>query len=174
MRCSRKLPLKQGWQFSRGDQTSSFLDCQDFPTEIHRDLLHHGLIPDPFQGKNENLVQWVGEVDWLYRTSFETPNLNKKEKAFLIFEGLDTFAIVHLNGERILQTSNMFVPERIDVTTLLCQNHLNSLEVLFESAWLKGKRYLEDHPEHTWVCSNGDASRLAVRKAQYHYVNMNL
>lgn len=173
MRCRRELYLDKGWQFRRADDYSSkFLDCQNFPTEIHRDLLHHDLIPDPFHGKNEHAVQWVGEADWLYRTKFDSQDLEQNEVALLNFEGLDTFAIVHLNGHQILQTQNMFLSHKVEVTNFLCKDNMNQLEILFKSAWLEGKRLLDEHPKHAWVCSNGDRSRLAVRKAQYHYVNI--
>ena len=62
-------------------------------------------IPDPHIDQHEKTVQWVGEVDWLYRTRFtatHTPESN--EKAVLAFDGLDTFASVYLNGKLILQT----------------------------------------------------------------------
>jgi len=75
------------------------------PTEIFKDLLEAKKIPDPHIDQHEKTVQWVGEVDWLYRTRFtatHTPESNGK--AVLAFDGLDTFASVYLNGKLILQT----------------------------------------------------------------------
>ncbi|KMU76006.1 beta-mannosidase [Coccidioides immitis RMSCC 3703] len=134
--------------------------------------MQHGIIEDPFVGKNEDKVQWVGEKAWVYRTTFPTPlGLNTAIKAVLAFDGLDTYATVNLNGKTILMTENMFVPERVDVTEILePRNGENTLEITFESAFEIGKRFQERHPEHIWGCWNGDPSRCAVRKAQYHYV----
>lgn len=37
-------------------------------------------------------VQWVGEEDWVYRTTFESTG--DEGCADMVFEGLDTFAVV--------------------------------------------------------------------------------
>ena len=164
--------INQGWTFKQADDESSqFLPVAQFPTNIHLDLIHHGIIPDPFIGKNENHVQWVGEKDWVYKTSFQTPKEFKEARAVLAFDGLDTYATVVLNGEEILKTENMFIPERVDVTKILRSLSENDLEITFHSTWFIGKKLVEKYPDHKWGCWNGDASRLAVRKAQYHYVH---
>src|SRR5437667_105257 len=63
------------------------------PTEIFKDLLDAKKIPDPHIDQHEKGVQWVGEVDWLYRTRFTvTPTPESQEKAVMAFDGLDTFA----------------------------------------------------------------------------------
>ncbi|GFP60057.1 beta-mannosidase B [Trichoderma asperellum] len=164
------IPIDAGWQFRRTDVDDfSFLPVAQFPTNIHLDLLHHNLIPDPFIGKNELDVQWVGEVNaWQYRTSFKTPKIGAQEKAILAFDGLDTFAEVLLNDKKILETDNMFIPERVDVTALLNDTD-NQLVITFDSVNVKGWKRVEQHPQHKWGVWNGDASRLGVRKAQYHY-----
>jgi len=166
---ARKITIDSGWQFKEAAKPDSdFLPVSQFPTNIHLDLLHHKLIPDPFIGKNELDVQWVGEKQWLYRTSFNA-DYDGKAKASLAFDGLDTFATVRLNGKVILETDNMFLPERVDVSKSLNAGE-NSLEITFDSAYLRGWKLVEKHPDHKWGCWNGDISRLAVRKAQYHWV----
>ena len=165
------IRLDQDWKFRQADEVSAeFLETQGFPTEIHLDLRHHGLIPDPFPGKNEDEVQWVGEKSWIYRNKFPSPGVSEGHKAVLVFDGLDTYATVELNGVEILKTQSMFVPERVDVTGTLLPSGQNTLEITFESAYLRGKKIVEKYPDHLWGCWNGDASRLANRKAQYHYV----
>ncbi|OWP05578.1 glycoside hydrolase family 2 protein [Marssonina coronariae] len=170
------IPIDQNWTFKQGDSPDSkFLPVAQFPTNVHLDLMAHKIIPDPFVGKNESDVQWVGEVSWVYRTTFPTPSLPLSDtgrgvcKAVIAFDGLDTYATVLLNGTEILKTENMFIPERVDVTTLLKRGGDNKLEITFESAYLKGCAIVEEHPDHYWGCWNGDTSRLAVRKAQYHW-----
>jgi len=169
-------PIDQNWTFKQADnKDSKFLPVAQFPTNIHLDLIAHGIIADPFIGKNENDVQWVGEVPWVYRTTFSSPDVSGKGKgavkAVLALDGLDTFATVVLNGKEILKTENMFIPERVDVTGLLTSEGVgNELEITFESAYLKGCALVEKYPDHHWGCWNGDTSRLAVRKAQYHWV----
>ncbi|PGH31200.1 beta-mannosidase [[Emmonsia] crescens] len=165
------FPLNEGWVFKQADdEKAEFLSVSQFPTNVHLDLMHHGLIPDPFTGKNELDVQWVGEKPWVYKTSFDAPALKDGDKAVLAFDGLDTHAIVLLNDTKILETENMFIPERVDVTELLRESKgSNVLNITFESTYLIGKKIKEQYPNHRWGCWNGDCSRLAVRKAQYHY-----
>ncbi|KAK2780668.1 Beta-mannosidase B [Emmonsiellopsis sp. PD_33] len=165
------IAINKDWVFKQADdEKAQFLAVSQFPTNVHLDLMHHGLIPDPFIGKNENDVQWVGEKAWIYKTTFDAPALKDGEKAVLAFDGLDTHATVLLNDKKILETENMFVPERVDVTELLQQSKgSNVLHITFESTFLIGKKIQEQHPKHHWGCWNGDCSRLGVRKAQYHY-----
>ena len=168
-------PIEKNWTFKQADnKDSKFLPVAQFPTNVHLDLIANKIIPDPFIGKNENNVQWIGEAVWVYKTTFPSPKPSEKErstvKAVLTFDGLDTFATVVLNGKEILKTENMFIPERADVTTHLQKEGDNEMEITFDSAYIKGCSILEKHPRHHWGCWNGDTSRLAVRKAQYHWV----
>ena len=167
----KTIPVDKDWHFKQaGNGDSTFLPVAQFPTNVHLDLLHHGLIPDPYIGKNENVVQWVGEKKWVYRTTFPSPE-SPACKSVLSFEGLDTYATVLLNGYAILETKDMFIPERVNVTTRLIPQGMNHLEITFDSTYLIGKKIIEPRNDHKWGCWNGDPSRLAVRKAQYHYVN---
>jgi beta-mannosidase len=168
-------PIDQHWTFKQADsKDSKFLPVAQFPTNVHLDLIANGIIADPFIGKNENDVQWIGEVPWVYKTTFPSPGLLTEKqdgvKAVLAFDGLDTFATVILNGKEILKTESMFIPERVDVTAHLKRDGDNELEITFDSAYLRGCAIVEQHPNHKWGCWNGDVSRLAVRKAQYHWV----
>lgn len=171
-------PINQNWEFKQADKTNSkYLPVAQFPTNVHLDLIHHGLISDPFIGKNENDCQWVGEAVWIYRTTFWSPEIMSEEsssslKAVLAFDGLDTYATVVLNGKEILKTESMFIPERVDVTPLLKKSGENELVITFDSAYLKGWEIVEQHPDHKWGVWNGDITRLAVRKAQYHWVSV--
>lgn len=90
-------------------------------------------------------------------------------KVILCFEGLDTFANVQLNGETILETDNMFLPYRVDISHSMSSNTTQTLEVHFDSALLKAREICAKHPEHKFVSFNGEPARLAVRKAQYHW-----
>ncbi|KAF4999106.1 hypothetical protein FDECE_11607 [Fusarium decemcellulare] len=163
-------PINENWQFKQATEDgSSYLPVAQFPTNVHLDLLHHGKIPDPFIGKNELEVQWIGETAWVYKTTFSSPKVGSGAKAVLAFDGLDTFATVELNGSKILETENMFIPERVDVTDNLSKDGDNELVITFDSAYLRGWKLVEEHPDHKYLAWNGDGSRLPVRKAQYHW-----
>lgn len=167
--------LSENWAFKRASEaTESFHAVKSVPTEIFLDLLAYDLIPEPFHGQNELDVQWVGEENWIYATTFPSPPAadSRGSMTEIVFEGLDTYATVTLNGCEILRSGNMFTPYRVDVTKHLKKDGgENKLSILFESAFLKGKKIKEQWPDFEWGCWNGDPSRLAVRKAQYHYVS---
>lgn len=117
-------------------------------------------------------MEWVGERSWTYQTEFASPQTPAGASAHLIFEGLDTFAKVFLNETVILESDNMFLSHRIDITKYLrAGSGLNSLVIEFDAALIRGRQLAEEHPEHRFACFNGESSRVAVRKAQYHWVS---
>jgi beta-mannosidase len=69
---------------------------------------------------NELKTQWIGEKPWTYKTTFGA-------KAALVFEGLYIFAIVKVNDKVLLQSENMFLIPRVDIT-----EHFSSAENLLE------------------------------------------
>jgi len=84
----------------------------------------------------------------------------------LVFDGLDTFATVTLNGHKILETENQFISHRVPVKQYLSSGE-NELLITFISAFRKGREVEKAHQKYNlW---NGDSSRLHVRKAQYNY-----
>jgi beta-mannosidase len=118
------VQLDHGWLFKQQDGSGSARTLRQtamFPTNIHLDLLAHNLIPDPFIGTNEAEVQWVGDQTWVYQCSFNLPSreVDRFQYASLIFEGLDTFCVVKLDGKEILSSDNMFISHRIDIRDLL-------------------------------------------------------
>lgn len=125
---------------------------------------------DPFLGFNELKCQWVAEKSWTYRINLpEVSSAKDGQVHELVFDGLDTFATVKLNGKVILESDNMFIPHRIDVTKNLLGKGDDVLEIDFAPALLEARKIKDAHPEHKWVGFNGDMARLAVRKAQYHW-----
>lgn len=65
-----------------------------------------GKIKDPFLGMNERDVQWVNDEEWVYGCHFARPPPSGDGSLGhidLVFEGLDTFADVTLNGKDILK-----------------------------------------------------------------------
>jgi beta-mannosidase len=172
----KQIPLAAGWQLKQRDPATDL--SADFssadgwlaatvPGTVHQDLLAAGRIPDPFIGLNELDVQWVGEADWLYRCRFDLePDWLQSGAVALCLDGLDTFATVWLNGQQILTSDNMFIPQRIPVKSLLRPGQ-NDLWLLFESALRHGQeRQAREGKMPVW---NGDPSRVYVRKAPYHY-----
>nr|RBQ83252.1 hypothetical protein FVER53263_06511 [Fusarium verticillioides] len=166
---AQRTLLEKGWSFRNAtDSRDAWKPVARVPTVAHIDLIENGIIPDPFLDMNELEVEWVGETAWTYRTTFGSPSANSKS-VYLIFEGLDTFAQVKLNDVVILESDNMFLSHRVDITNKLSDEGTNVLSIDFDSALLKAREITKQYPDHRWELFNGEAGRLVVRKAQYHW-----
>lgn len=125
------LEMKSGWKFKQADK-KNWLPAV-VPGCVHTDLLDNKLIPDPFYRTNEKDLQWIDKVDWEYETVFEVDDeLLKNEHLELIFKGLDTYADVFLNSEKILSADNMFREWKVECKQLLKLGS-NTLKVFFHS-----------------------------------------
>ncbi|PFG43932.1 beta-mannosidase [Isoptericola jiangsuensis] len=88
------------------------------PGTVHTDLLAAGAIPDPYLDDHEALLKWVGHCAWEYRTAFDWAP-DGADRHDLAFDGIDTVAVVRLNGVEVARTENMHRRYRFDVTDLL-------------------------------------------------------
>lgn len=138
------------------------------PGNIHDDLLKNKLIPDPYFGTNEDSVQWIADSTWTYRLLFDKDCVGQThfENHRLIFEGLDTYAEVFINGKKMKNeegqtlTDNMFRRWTYILPTDL-KEHNNELLVKF----LPSPR-IEKQQAAKLSYSLPD-SRALSRKAQY-------
>ncbi|MDD0857848.1 hypothetical protein NHF46_08975 [Arthrobacter alpinus] len=101
------------------------------PGEVHTDLLRAGLIPDPFDGNNEQKLAWIGLTDWQYRTVFMFAN-GQHARHDLVADGLDTAATIRLNGKVVASTANQHRSYRFDVREFLVQGE-NELIIDFRA-----------------------------------------
>ncbi|MDO5664420.1 MAG: glycoside hydrolase family 2 protein [Bacteroidia bacterium] len=128
---SETISLNHGWQFSQTDKNEWY--NAEVPGSVQRDLVRHKVLPDPFYGTNEKLIQWVEDKNWDFRKTFTiTAEQLKHDDVIIFFEGLDTHADVFLNGSRILRSENMFVGHKISVKNILKEGE-NSLYIRFYS-----------------------------------------
>jgi beta-mannosidase len=177
----QRINLDQGWQFKQSSTledgiAKEYLPVAGFPTVSHIDLLHHGLIPDPYIDANELKCLWVNDADWTYQTTKVGPvALADGEKAVLVLEGLDTVVDVYFNDEHILFSKNMHISHRVDITHLVSdKNEPSTLELRFRAApaFARTERqkigYRGNKNPETDVHFGGP-ERLFLRKAQYHW-----
>lgn len=103
------------------------------PGCVHLDLLRENLIPDPYVGKNEKLVQWIGRTDWEFSTTFSlSADALKEERVDLVCEGLDTVATIWMNGVEIGHSENMHVEARFEAKAALREGD-NEIRIRFDS-----------------------------------------
>jgi len=120
-------PLTEGWTLRH---EGAALPAA-VPGCVHTDLLAAGVIPDPFLGRNETEVAWVGRRDWTY--GIDVPASSGHERTDLVFDGLDTAAEIRLggpDGQPLGSVQNMHRSYRFDVTGLQ-----GPLSVHFTSAY---------------------------------------
>ena len=86
------------------------------PGEIHLDLMRAGRLDEPLVGLNARESRWPEKRSWWFVKSFEiTASFIKHERQQLVFDGLDLYAQVFLNGTLIGESKNAFVPCVFDV-----------------------------------------------------------
>ncbi|MGO8837407.1 MAG: beta-mannosidase [Limisphaerales bacterium] len=163
--------ISNHWVF-REDAKDQFHPAR-VPGCVHTDLMRNGLIPDPFFGTNEQELQWIGEQDWIYQTTFDLPeDFLKQTNVELVFRGLDTYAAVTLNGSSILTANNMFREWRIPCKPLL-QEKGNALVVRFRNVFAETLPKYQSAPYRLHAFGTNDQAdvKLAMysRKAQFHY-----
>lgn len=162
-----QVMLSDGWTFQSTD--GRWLPAK-VPGNIHLDLLRNGLIPDPFQGQNEEAVQWVELSDWRYKCALEPPPL--LGDWVLEFKGLDTYAAVLLNGDTLLKADNMHRSWSVPAAEMAFGGS-DTLEVVFSSPVVEGQRRLDRSPWSIPVSNEmkpqGQQVSAVVRKAMYHF-----
>ncbi|MBC35194.1 MAG: beta-mannosidase [Bacteroidetes bacterium] len=151
--------LSGGWRIHTLNDTTSYK--AKVPGTVHMDLFRSGVIGDPFYRSNEDSIQWVADEDWVYELEFEMKAENRKKNMSLVFEGLDTHAIVYLNDSLILEANNMFRSWEIDVINLLKLN--NNLKVVFKSPHKYNKEKEEE------LGYKLPEERVFSRKAPYQF-----
>ncbi|HYC96249.1 MAG TPA: glycoside hydrolase family 2 protein, partial [Sphingomicrobium sp.] len=180
------LSLNQGWQVridpadaqaaQEHPRAASWLNAT-VPGSVQQDLIAAGIVPDPFIGKNEAPIQWAGLTRWEYRTIIEvSPALLPRDHLDLVFDGLDTFATVLVNGTPLLSADNAHRRWRADAKPLLRAGR-NELTVRFASPikTLQPMVLTEKHPlpgEYDSAFGDepkGKQTSPYIRKPKYQY-----
>jgi len=76
----KRIALNDKWRFKQAttlnnSTATEYHSVAQFPTVSHIDLLHNGLIKDPYVDMNELESLWVNDADWTYQTTFQAADL---------------------------------------------------------------------------------------------------
>ena len=96
------------------------------------DLCAAGMLPDLFYANNQYAVRKYEGHQWLYSRKFTLGKVEQDQKAFLEFDGLDTLCDVFVNGRKVGEAADMFIPHEFDVTRFVREGE-NELAVLFRA-----------------------------------------
>lgn len=161
--------LNGNWKFRM--ENSRDLFKATVPGTVHQDLMNIGIIDDIYYENNEDKYHWIEERNWEYSTTFSVDeNTYNYAIHSLFFEGLDTYADVFLNDQKILSADNMFRTWRVEVQDQLLEGE-NELRILFHSPVLRNKETVANAPYSLPAgCEEVDVKVSPyTRKAAYHF-----
>jgi beta-mannosidase len=158
----RTINLNDNWEFTSKIYNQVYPAI--IPGSVHTDLFQNNLIPDPFSGQNENLLQWIDTLEWIYTTEFKKPEvLDPDDQLEIIFKGLDTYADIYFNDSLLFSANNMFVPWKVKITPNMLKIK-NTLSVKLKPAIKEELKLYNNLPYKL-----PEGSRAFTRKASYHY-----
>lgn len=135
----------------------------DVPGDVHTALIQRGIIDPPYYGHNDAKSRWIEHKEWWYRTNFNcVKEMNAEDRFELVFEGLDTFATVYVNGHEIGKTANMLMSHTFDVTTVI-RNGWNAVALKFDPLSIHHR----DKEQFDW--SSYTKERPWLRKAAMNF-----
>lgn len=97
------------------------------PGTLYSDLMKGSTAVSPFFGESDqNVIDWSAR-DYVYERYFQIPEVSRgTDSWFLVCEGIDTLATIHLNGSEAGTCENMHRTYRFDITSLVRkgENHV--------------------------------------------------
>ena len=112
---ARKIDLGGTWSL-RSAELERDLEAT-VPGHVQQDLWRAGVKPDPLVGLNARSYAELEGSDWWYRTEFTLPEGGRRHE--LVFEGLDTYADVSLNGKYLGHADNAHLRYVFDITDVV-------------------------------------------------------
>lgn len=132
------------------------------PGNFELDLLNANLIDDPFIGMNiADLVKWESFHFW-YGRSFSITR-PRDSQPWLLFEGVDCYADVYLNGRKVGTCDNSLVDHEFLLSEILCEG-TNELLVHIRPVRKETESY--QYPP-LLTALRGNFESLYVRKAPH-------
>lgn len=135
------------------------------PGDVHLDLQRAGVIDDPYYRENAEQAHWVDRQDWWFRRTFTVDQqLLDEDRVELVCEGLDTFALLLLNGQPVGNTDNMLREWRFDARPFL-RGGYNELVIGFHATKAACCELAHQFGRHRGNYNFPDI--VQARKAQY-------
>lgn len=118
-----------GGVWTLSDESGQYRVAMRLPGDGISALHQAGVIPDPYQGRNEYGLRWICEREWTVTRDFS----HDGSAAELCLEGLDTLATVTLNSAEVLRAANAHRRWRVDVSGVLKAGR-NEISITFRAA----------------------------------------
>ncbi len=167
-----KIALNTDWEFKKTNSEEKWFPAK-VPGTVHTDLESNDIIGSPYYRFTEDSIQWVERESWEYRKTFRcTKEYLENQNIELIFEGLDTYSSIFINGVQVEQTNNMHRLYRINAKPYFKAGN-NELRVVFKSPSIVGEEKLAKSPYLLPTIAEqaeiGKQTAPFTRKASYHY-----
>ena len=161
------VSLKGSWSLLFDDSDKKL--SAELPGDVHSALLKAGVIPEPFEQANEELVQWVGEKDWVYTREFDIHSeMMDYDSIFLNLGTVDTFSQIYINGQFVGDTANMFRRYRFEIKPFL-KIGSNSIKIKLLSSVKKAQEQALAQAYPVPYSSNNKIPHMnLIRKVQCH------
>ncbi len=171
-----KFMICSDWKlyyFPQYDREASLADISgktpikaNVPGNVELDLIKNGLLPeDIYNGENVRLTEQFEKYEWWYETEFKMPEI--KGKAYLYFEGVDCLAEYWLDGEKIGESDNMFIPFKFEIKNPV-KDKIYKLTVRIRSAVLEAENIPYDMLTTVYDWQDTIES-MHIRKARHSY-----
>jgi len=160
-----ELILNGVWRLRRDDE-ESWYDAP-VPGSVVQALLEAGKIDDPFYRDNETEALKLADHNYVYQRTFTvSTDLLQSHQVVLHCEGLDTLAVIELNGQTMASTDNMHRTYEFDVLSLLHEGE-NILQVHF----LSPVKYIQELQSKNplWGPDASVGGFPHIRKAHYMF-----
>ena len=115
----QKISLNGQWQAVcyTADGQAEFTFEGTVPGCVHTDLIGKKLPADLYYRDNAESCQWIEERDYTYTKTFSLTQV--PQNAQLVFDGLDVYTDICLNGTHLGATDNMFISHSFPVSHVL-------------------------------------------------------
>ncbi|KAI4572553.1 hypothetical protein MJG53_006053 [Ovis ammon polii x Ovis aries] len=144
------ISLRGNWKIHNGNGSLQLPAA--VPGCVHSALFNKRIIKDPYYRFNNLDYRWIALDNWTYIKKFKLhSDMSEWNKVNLVFEGIDTVAVVLLNSVPIGKTDNMFRRYSFDITHTV--KAMNIIEVRFQSPVIYANQRSERHTAY-WVPPN--------------------
>lgn len=150
----KEIILKE-WELDYQGDTYSV----QVPGDLLIDLYKNGRIEDPYYAENLHRMRKYLEEEYIYRTKFLLSEIDNNVS--IIFDGIDTYSEIYINGHLLGKTENMFLQYRFLIT-----DKVKIGENVVEVRMLPHSRFIDEEYHGRGVFNT---KRLQLRKAQCHF-----
>lgn len=134
------------------------------PSTVQMALHSAGELPHPYYNLNSDKYKWVDEKVWYYRKNFDVPQSARGGQVYLVFEGIDYYARVWLNGTLLGRHEGMFGGPVVNIAELARYGAANEAIVEVRAANYGNKAGYKPRQSGTvikpWVIAGGTGGEM--------------